>query len=105
MRAKAATLAVGTEVTDGQILDRNSGWISQRLVDAGIEVIEHRAVADDRADITRALNELAERVDLLFCHWRPRARQAMTSPVISSHPFLNVRSNTMRHRGNTSSIF
>ena len=66
MRAKAATLAVGTEVTDGQILDRNSGWISQRLVDAGIEVIEHRAVADDRADITRALKELSERVDLLF---------------------------------------
>jgi nicotinamide-nucleotide amidase len=63
---KAATLAVGTEVTDGQITDRNSSWISQKLVLAGLQVIEHRAVADDRAAIERALCELADRADLLF---------------------------------------
>lgn len=63
---RAATLAVGTEVVDGQILDRNSAWISAKIVYAGIQVIEHRAVPDDRADIRRALKELGERVDLLF---------------------------------------
>jgi nicotinamide-nucleotide amidase len=62
----AATLAVGTEITDGQILDRNSAWISQKLVHEGIQVIEHRAVADDRAEIARALGELSAKVDLLF---------------------------------------
>jgi molybdenum cofactor synthesis domain-containing protein len=66
IRLKAATLAVGTEVTDGQILDRNSAWISQKLSRAGIQMIEHRAVADDREDITRALQELSARADLLF---------------------------------------
>ena len=66
MRAKAATLAVGTEVTDGQILDRNSAWISEKLAKAGLEVVEHRAVPDDRAMIAVALGELASRVDYLF---------------------------------------
>jgi molybdenum cofactor synthesis domain-containing protein len=62
----AATLAIGTEVTDGQIIDRNSAWISAKLVQAGIQVIEHRAVADDRQSIELALRELSARVDLLF---------------------------------------
>ena len=65
-KLSAATLAVGTEVTDGQILDRNSAWISHQLVGNGIEVVEHRAVADDRTAIARALSELSSRVDLLF---------------------------------------
>jgi nicotinamide-nucleotide amidase len=63
---KAGTLAVGTEITDGQIIDRNSAWISQKLVQAGINVIEHRSVADDRAEIDFALRSLAARVDVLF---------------------------------------
>jgi nicotinamide-nucleotide amidase len=63
---KAATLAVGTEVVDGQITDRNSAWISDRAVGLGIQVIEHRAVADDRPAITKALRELAAQVDVLF---------------------------------------
>ena len=65
-RLRAGTLAVGTEVVDGQITDRNSGWISQMVTDAGVQVIEHRAVADDHNDITRALSELADRCDLIF---------------------------------------
>ena len=65
-RLRAATLAVGTEVVDGQITDRNSGWISQMVSESGVQVIEHRAVADDRRDISRALEELAQRADLLF---------------------------------------
>lgn len=61
-----ATLAVGTEVTDGQILDRNSAWISEKLVSAGLRVLEHRAVPDDHEEIEFALRALASRVDLLF---------------------------------------
>lgn len=63
---KVATLAVGTEVTDGQIIDKNSAWISAAMVEAGAMVIEHRAVPDDRDEIRRALRELGTRVDHLF---------------------------------------
>lgn len=65
-RLSVAVLAVGTEVTDGQIVDRNSAWIAQRAVLAGLRVVEHRAVADDAQSIARSLSELASRVDLLF---------------------------------------
>ncbi len=63
---RAATLAIGTEVTDGQITDRNSAWISERCNAAGLEMIEHRVVPDDRARISQALQELSEKTDLLF---------------------------------------
>jgi len=63
---RAATLAVGTELTDGQVVDRNSAWISHKVTELGLKVIEHRSVADDRTDITRALQELSTRVDYLF---------------------------------------
>ncbi len=65
-RSRAAILTVGTEITDGQIVDRNSAWISKRLTDAGVEVVEHRAVADDRIKIERSLRDLVMRVDSLF---------------------------------------
>ncbi len=63
---KATTLAVGTEVVDGQITDRNSAWLSERSVLAGLEMIEHRAVPDDRERIAQALRELSDKSDLLF---------------------------------------
>jgi nicotinamide-nucleotide amidase len=65
-RVKAATLAIGTEITDGQITDRNSTWISDRCTAAGLDVVEHRAVPDDRSMIAQALRELSEKSDYLF---------------------------------------
>lgn len=66
MSLKVATLAVGTEVTDGQIVDRNSAILSQLAVNLGFSVIEHRAVPDERAMITQALEELGAKSDVLF---------------------------------------
>ncbi len=66
MSLKVATLAVGTEVTDGQIVDRNSAILSQLSVDLGFSVVEHRAVPDDRAMITEALKDLGSKADILF---------------------------------------
>ncbi|CAN5438404.1 hypothetical protein BH10BDE1_BH10BDE1_05790 [soil metagenome] len=63
---RVATLAVGTEIVDGQISDRNSQWLSARVVEFGYEVVEHRAVADDRQKILRSLTELSHDVDVLF---------------------------------------
>ncbi|MDX9732129.1 MAG: competence/damage-inducible protein A [Bdellovibrionales bacterium] len=61
-----ATLAVGTEITDGQISDRNSQWLSARMAEFGYFVAEHRAVPDDRAKILRSLNELAKQARIVF---------------------------------------
>jgi molybdenum cofactor synthesis domain-containing protein len=63
---KAAVLAVGTELTTGQTLNSNASWISAQLVESGIDVIEHRVVADERELIRKALLELSSRCDLLI---------------------------------------
>lgn len=61
-----ATLAVGTEITDGQISDRNSQWLSARAIELGYEVCEHRAVPDDHDAIVQALRDLSRRASLIF---------------------------------------
>jgi nicotinamide-nucleotide amidase len=63
---KASVLAVGTEVVDGQIIDRNSAWLSDRSVAAGLEMVEHRSVPDDRSLIAQGLRELSDKSDLVF---------------------------------------
>ncbi len=61
-----ATLAVGTEITDGQISDRNSQWLSSRAGELGYQVLENRAVPDDRTVILRSLTDLCSRARLVF---------------------------------------
>lgn len=51
-----AVLAVGTEITTGQITDTNSSWLSAALVDVGVHVILHMTVADDRQSMLAALS-------------------------------------------------
>lgn len=63
---KIATLAVGTEITDGQISDRNSQWLSKKAVEFGYEVREHRAVPDDRALILASLRALAQNAQVIL---------------------------------------
>ena len=52
---KATILAIGTELTQGQITNRNAAWLSQRLTEMNIEVVRHLTVADDRPEILKAL--------------------------------------------------
>lgn len=65
-RPVVATLAVGTEITDGQISDRNSQWLSSRVVNMGYDVREHRAIPDDRPLIVQSLRDLAKFANLIF---------------------------------------
>jgi nicotinamide-nucleotide amidase len=65
-RPRAFVLAVGTELTTGQTLNRNAAWISQELERLGIKTSEHRTVADDRKAILRALSEGSRHSQLLF---------------------------------------
>jgi len=63
---KASILAIGTELTTGQITNKNAAWISEKLGDLGIETVLHETVPDDRVLIRRALDACAETSDLLF---------------------------------------
>ncbi len=62
---RAATLAIGTELAQGQITNRNATWIGERLTSLGYQVVHHWIVPDDRSEIETALEYLAARCELL----------------------------------------
>lgn len=62
---KASLIAVGTELTTGQIVNRNGSWLSEKLSKVGIEVLNHIVVPDDKAEIHRAL-EFCSQSEFLF---------------------------------------
>jgi len=63
---KIAVIGVGTELTTGQIINKNSAWISKKLKDFGVPTLCHLVVPDDRALILDALKFCAQRCDTLF---------------------------------------
>lgn len=63
---KASILAIGTELTTGQIINRNAAWISEKLVELGADIVLHETVADDRAAIALALDRCSSVSQLIF---------------------------------------
>ena len=63
---KASILAVGTEITTGQIINQNASWISQKLIPLGLKIPFHLTVPDDRTLILKALDFLAKDSEWLF---------------------------------------
>ncbi len=57
----AAVLSIGTELTRGELIDRNAAWISERLTGLGCVVVEHMTVPDDLERIAAALRDLSRR--------------------------------------------
>jgi molybdenum cofactor synthesis domain-containing protein len=66
LNSRASILAVGTELTTGQITNRNAATISERLVQLGIEVVLHETVPDDRDAIKQALERCWATSRLVF---------------------------------------
>jgi nicotinamide-nucleotide amidase len=64
---RAALVSVGDELVLGQTLDTNSRWMADRLLAAGVVVIEHATVGDDAAAQAAALRRLAARADIIVC--------------------------------------
>ncbi len=58
-------IAIGDELVLGQKLDTNSPWISARLVERGVRVVEHVTLGDDGDEIARTLRRLGGHVELL----------------------------------------
>lgn len=65
-RKRACILAVGTELTTGQITNRNAGWIASHLDALGIEVMMHLAVPDEHGAILDALRACEQTAGFLF---------------------------------------
>lgn len=63
---KASILAIGTELTTGQIINRNASHISEKLHKAGLEVAFHICTPDDRDLINKALHFIEPEADLIF---------------------------------------
>lgn len=62
----ASILAIGTELTDGQIVNSNAASIAARLKLMGVRSSLHLTVPDDRQLILWALDECAKHSDWLF---------------------------------------
>ena len=63
---QAEVMAIGDELTSGQRLDTNSGWISARLGDLGIQTAYHTTVSDEIDPLVDALTIALKRSDLLL---------------------------------------
>lgn len=59
-------LAIGTELTSGQITNSNATWISERLTRRGFSVQRHEVVPDDRELMKAAMMRAAATSDLLI---------------------------------------
>jgi nicotinamide-nucleotide amidase len=64
--ASAEIVAVGTEILLGSLVDTNTAWLSQRLVNSGVALYRHTDVGDDRGRLVAALSEAATRADLVL---------------------------------------
>ncbi len=62
-----AVLAIGTELTRGELVNSNAAWLSAGLVDLGFEPTEHVVVDDDKSRIVEALQRLAQRAKVIVC--------------------------------------
>ncbi len=61
---KAEILSTGDEITTGSIVDSNSQYIAEKLVETGINVTRHNAVSDDMSDLVSVLKEIGKRSDV-----------------------------------------
>lgn len=63
---KAAVLAIGTELTTGQIPNTHGPWIGQQLKKMGVECLHHLSIPDDREEIQQSLKFINSKNDLIF---------------------------------------
>jgi molybdenum cofactor synthesis domain-containing protein len=63
---KASILAIGTELTTGQIINKNAATLSEKLKKFGVTTVVHLTVPDDRQRILDSLIYLESQSDLFF---------------------------------------
>jgi nicotinamide-nucleotide amidase len=63
---RAELLAVGSELLGPLKAESNSLWLTERLLDAGIEVVARATVADERALVASTFREALSRADVVI---------------------------------------
>lgn len=63
---KAETIAIGSELLLGQIVDTNSSYIGRRLADIGIELVRISAIGDELEQIKETLREALSRSQVII---------------------------------------
>ncbi len=63
---KATILGIGTELTTGQIANKNGSWISKQLIDYGVITAAHLVVPDDKKLIINALDYCSQNSQVIF---------------------------------------
>ncbi|MBU0992346.1 MAG: CinA family nicotinamide mononucleotide deamidase-related protein [Proteobacteria bacterium] len=58
------TLSTGDEISSGQVVDTNSSYIANFLLDSGLRVKRHSAVGDDLESLAGMLKEISNRADI-----------------------------------------
>jgi len=61
MMMSVALLAIGTELSRGELVNTNSSWLAARLIALGLEPTEHVVIPDDLERIVATLRDLAGR--------------------------------------------
>lgn len=62
----AVLLAIGTELSAGQVINSNTAWLAAHLDEAGVAPLLHLTLPDDRGLILAALQFAAQQSDLLI---------------------------------------
>ncbi|MCH8149025.1 MAG: competence/damage-inducible protein A, partial [Planctomycetes bacterium] len=63
---KASLISIGQELVNGQCVDTNAVWLSDRLTTFGIRVARHVTVGDERTDIRSAIEACMASSDLVI---------------------------------------
>src|SRR6266536_2650943 len=63
---KAEIIGVGTEILLGQISNSNAQWISERLAEIGVDVLNHQAVGDNEVRLADAFRLALSRADAVI---------------------------------------
>jgi nicotinamide-nucleotide amidase len=61
----AEIIAIGDEITSGQLLDTNTQWLSQRHEELGLRVLYHTSVGDDLDAMVGVLRQAVGRADVI----------------------------------------
>lgn len=67
MTVSVEIMTQGEEIITGQVVDSNSAWLSEQLVELGFKVARHSTVGDHLTDLTHLLQEIAQRADCCIC--------------------------------------
>ncbi len=63
---QAEIIAIGDEITSGQLLDTNTQWLSQRLEELGVRVLFHTTVGDQLTPMAEVFRQAIDRAEVVI---------------------------------------